>query len=64
MSLCVYGLISSSSFFFKVERSETYILKDEETFSLELPKAEPGQYVCDVDGKLMATYDIEVWTGE
>ncbi|XP_032070012.1 T-cell surface glycoprotein CD4-like isoform X1 [Thamnophis elegans] len=47
---------------FKGERSVTYILKDEETFSLELPKAEPGQYVCDVDGKQVATYDIEVWT--
>ncbi|KAM3845593.1 T-cell surface glycoprotein CD4 [Vipera latastei] len=41
-------------------RSETYILKDE-TFSLELPKAEPGKYACDVDGKEVATYDIEVW---
>ncbi|XP_058027286.1 T-cell surface glycoprotein CD4-like [Ahaetulla prasina] len=47
---------------YKVERSETYILKDEETFTIELPKAKPGQYTCDVNGMLVATYDVEVWT--
>lgn len=64
MSLCDLGLISSSSFFFKAEKSETYTLKDEKTFTLVLSKAEPGKYTCEVDGKPVATYDIEAWTGE
>ncbi|XP_039194687.1 T-cell surface glycoprotein CD4-like isoform X2 [Crotalus tigris] len=46
---------------YRGEKSVTYKLTDEETFSLELRKAEPGKYVCDVNGKQVATYDIEVW---
>ncbi|XP_070791445.1 T-cell surface glycoprotein CD4 [Pituophis catenifer annectens] len=47
---------------FKAGKPETYILRDEKTFAVELTKAEPGQYTCEVDGKRVATYDIEVWT--
>ncbi|XP_026569071.1 T-cell surface glycoprotein CD4-like [Pseudonaja textilis] len=46
---------------FKGERTVSYKLKDEKTFSLELQKAEPGQYACYEDNTQVATYDIEVW---
>ncbi|ETE72101.1 T-cell surface glycoprotein CD4, partial [Ophiophagus hannah] len=53
--------MSPSSVFFKADRSESYVLKDEKTFSLELRKTEPGQYACYEDNTQVATYDIEVW---
>ncbi|XP_070592920.1 T-cell surface glycoprotein CD4 [Erythrolamprus reginae] len=50
-----------NSHIYRGTTSVMYKLK-EETFSLELTKAKPGQYTCHVGQQQVATYDIEVWT--
>ncbi|XP_025020882.1 T-cell surface glycoprotein CD4-like [Python bivittatus] len=46
---------------FKGEKSEMWTLNNDESFSLELVKAETGLYTCEVDGKLETTYEVKVW---
>ncbi|XP_063152680.1 T-cell surface glycoprotein CD4-like [Candoia aspera] len=46
---------------YKGERCDRCALKNEESFSLELPDAEAGQYACEVDGKREVTHDVIVW---
>ncbi|KAH0628564.1 hypothetical protein JD844_009901, partial [Phrynosoma platyrhinos] len=48
---------------FKVDRSATYKLVDEQkgNFSLQLPDGEEGQYSCEVDGEPPRIYDLQRW---